>query len=80
MTVLTAFTMLLLTKLLTAFAVLLIVIKFTLSDAPHTLDNLSKLLFAIAAPSASTLTKNVHKFLRVPVLGAALGGERSEQL
>ena len=35
------------------------------SDAPRAQDNLSKLLTAIsaiAAPSAGTLTKNVHKF------------------
>ena len=35
------------------------------SDAPRVQDNLSKLLTAlsaIAAPSAGTLPKNVHKF------------------
>ena len=45
------------------------------SDAPRAQDNLSKLLTAlsaIAAPSASTLTKNVHKFWRVPALEAAM--------
>ena len=39
--------------------------SITLSDAPRTQDNLSKLLTAlstIAALSAVTLTKNVHKF------------------
>ena len=39
--------------------------SITLSDAPRAQDNLSKLLTAlsvIAAPSAGTLTKNVHKF------------------
>ena len=40
-------------------------VSITLSDAPRAQDNLSKLLTAlstIAAPSAGTLTKNVHKF------------------
>ena len=39
--------------------------SITPSDAPRAQDNLSKLLSAlsaIAAPSAGTLTKNVHKF------------------
>ena len=39
--------------------------SITLSDAPRAQDNLSKLLTAlsvIAAPSAGTLTRNVHKF------------------
>ena len=46
-----------------------------ISDAPRDQDNLLKLLSAlsvIAAPSASTLPKNVHKFWRVPALGAAI--------
>ena len=42
-----------------------IAVSITLSDAPHAHNDLSKLLTAlstIAAPSAGTLTKNVHKF------------------
>ena len=35
-------------------------------------EELLTALSTIAAPSASTLTKNVHKFLRVPALGAAM--------
>ena len=49
--------------------------SITLSDAPRAQDNLSKLLTAlstIAALRAGTLTKNVHKFWRVPSLGAAM--------
>ena len=49
--------------------------EITLSDAPRAQDNLSKLLSAlsaIAAPSAGTHPKNVHKFLRVPALEAAM--------
>ena len=44
---------------------LLIAVNFNFSDAPRHQDNLSKLLSAlsaIAAPSAGTLPKNVHKF------------------
>ena len=44
---------------------LLIAVKLNFSDAPRDQDNLLKLLSAlsaIAAPSAGTLTKNVHKF------------------
>ena len=57
------------------FTALLIAVKLNFSDAPHTQDNLSKLLTAlsaIAAPSAGTL-QNVCTFLvRVPALGAAM--------
>ena len=44
---------------------LLIAVKLNFSNAPRDQDNLLKLLSAlsaIAAPSAGTLPKNVHKF------------------
>ena len=44
---------------------LLIAVRLNFSDAPRNQDDLLKLLSAlsaIAAPSAGTLPKNVHKF------------------
>ena len=49
--------------------------RFLKIPASRAQDNLSKLLTplsTIAALSTGTLTKNVHKFLRVPALGAAM--------